>query len=156
LFCPPLAKNKVWVFHPDLLVGLFESNRDKFKESVNEGRVHVDDIVALLECHAVGDFDIGVIIGVGASTVVGYIHNFGRKRVVRIGVSLVAGVVAVEGGIDGNVQEIYIFGDGGLVCLGTLAQVLKEIVDDKRLGVPKLDLGGVGKARRIVAARVSV
>jgi hypothetical protein len=26
------------------------------------------------------------------------------------------------------------FGDGGLVCLGTLAQVLKEIVEDKMVG----------------------
>jgi hypothetical protein len=29
--------------------------------------------------------------------------------------------VAVEGGNDGNVQEIPLFGDRGLVCLGTLA-----------------------------------
>jgi hypothetical protein len=100
---------------------LFESNRDEVKESVNEGGVHVDDVVASLECHAMGDFDVGAIIGVGASTVVGYIHDFGRKRVVCIGVCLAAGVVAVEGGIDGNVQEIHLFGDGGLVCLGTLA-----------------------------------
>ncbi len=72
-------------------------------ESIDEGGAHVDDVVALLECHAVGDFDIGAIVGVGASTVVGYICNFGRKRVVRIGVCLAARVVAVEGGIDGNV-----------------------------------------------------
>jgi hypothetical protein len=67
------------------------------------------------------DFDVGAIVGVGASTVVGYIRNFGRKRVVRIGVCLAAGVVAIEGGIDGNIQEIHLFGDEGLVCLGTLA-----------------------------------
>jgi hypothetical protein len=42
------------------------------KESlVNEGGVHVDEVIVLLECHAVGDFDIGAIVGVGASTVVG-------------------------------------------------------------------------------------
>jgi hypothetical protein len=62
-----------------------------------------------------------VLVGVGASTVVGYICNFGRKRIVRIGVCLAAGVVAIEGGINGNVQEIQLFGDGGLVCLCTLA-----------------------------------
>ncbi len=139
-----LAKNRVWVFHPYLFIGLFEGNRDKVEESVNEGGVHVDDVVALLECHAVGDFDVGAIIGVGASTIVGYICNFERKRVVRIGVCLAAKVVAVEGGINGNVQDNHLFGDGGLVCLGTLAQVLKEIVRTKRLGVPKLDSGGVG------------
>jgi hypothetical protein len=120
------------VFHSDLPVGLFEGIRDKVKESINEGRVHVDDVIALLECHAVGDFDVGTIVSVGASTVVGYIQDFSRKRVVRIGVYLTAGVVAVEAGINGNVQEIHLFGDGGLVCLGTLAQVLKEIVEDKK------------------------
>jgi hypothetical protein len=138
LFCHKpgkhIAKNRVWVFHLDLLVGLLEGNRDKVEESITEGRVHVDDVIALLECHAVGDFDIGTIIGVGASTVVGYIRDFGRKRVVRIGVCLAAGVVAIEGGVNGNVQEIHLFGDGGLVCLGTLAQVLKEIVEDKKVG----------------------
>jgi hypothetical protein len=114
------VKNRVGVFHPDLLVGLFEGNRDKVKESVVEGGVHVDNVVALLECHAVGDFDVDAIVGVHAFTVVGYIHDFGRKRVVCIRVCLATGVVAVEGRIDGNVQEIHLFGDGGLVCLGTL------------------------------------
>jgi hypothetical protein len=116
-----LAKIRVGVFHLDLLVGLFEGNRDEVKESIDEGRVHVDDVVASLECHAVGDFDLGAIVGVGKSTILGYIRNFGRKRVVRIGVCLPTGVVAIEEGINGNVQEIHLFGDGGLVCLGTLA-----------------------------------
>jgi hypothetical protein len=116
-----LAKNRVEVFHPDLLVGLFEGNQDEVKESVNKGGVNVDDIAALLECHAVGDFDVGAIVGVSASTVVGYIRNFERKRVVRIGVCLATRIVAIEGGIDGNVQESHLFGDGELVCLGTLA-----------------------------------
>jgi hypothetical protein len=116
-----LAKIGVGVFHLDLLLELFEGNRDEVKESVDEGRFHVDDFVALLECHAVGDFDVGAIVAVGTSTVVGYIHNFERKRIVRIRVCLAAGVVAIEDGIDGNVQEIHLFGDGGLVCLGTLA-----------------------------------
>jgi hypothetical protein len=118
-----LAKDRVGVFHPDLLIGLFEGNRNEVKESIDEGRVHVDDVVVLLECHAICDFDVGAIIGVGASTLVGYIHNFKRKTIVRIGVCLAALVVAIEGGIDGNikVQENHLFGDGGLVCLGTLA-----------------------------------
>jgi hypothetical protein len=83
-----LAKNGVGVFHPDLFVWLFEGYQDKVKESVNEGRVHVDDIVTLLECHALGEFDVGMILGVGASTVVGYIHDFRGKWIVRIGVCL--------------------------------------------------------------------
>jgi hypothetical protein len=116
-----LAKDGVGDFHPDLLVGLFEGNQDEVKESIGEGGVYVDDAVALLECHAMGDFDIDAIIGVGVSTVVGYIHNFERKRIVRIEVCLAAGVVAIAGGINGNVQEIHLFGDGRLVCLGTLA-----------------------------------
>ncbi len=104
-----LTKNRSGVFHLYLLVGLFEGNRDKVKESIDESGVHVDDVVALLECHAVGDFDIGTIVGVGAFTVVGYICNFGRKRVVRIGVCLAAGVVAIEGGINGKEQELLFF-----------------------------------------------
>ncbi len=77
-------KNRVWVIHPDLLIGLFEGNQDEVKERVNEGGVHVNDVVALLECHALGDLDVGAIVDVGASSVVGYICNFGRKRIVRI------------------------------------------------------------------------
>ncbi len=50
---------------------MFESYQDEVKESIDEGRVHVDDVVALLECHTMGDFDVGAIVGVGASTVVG-------------------------------------------------------------------------------------
>jgi hypothetical protein len=116
---------------------LFEGYQDEVKESINEGRVHVDDAIALLECHAVGDFDVDMIVCVSASTVVGYIHDFMMKRIVRIRVCLTAGIVAVEGGINGNVQEIHLPRDGGFVCLGTLAQVLKEIVEDKKVGVIK-------------------
>ncbi len=83
---------------------MFEGHQDEVKESVDEGGNHVDDVAARLECHAVGDFDVGVIIGVGTSTVVGYIHNLRGKRIVRIGVCLAAGIVVVEGGMDGNVQ----------------------------------------------------
>ncbi len=129
-----LAKNGVGVFHPDLFERLFEGYQDKVKESVDEGRVCVDDIVALHECHAMGDFNVGTIIGVSASTVVGYICNFRGKRIVRIWVCLATKIVAVECGINGNVQEIHLLGDGGLLCLGTFSQVLKEIVEDKEVG----------------------
>jgi hypothetical protein len=110
---------------------LFEGYQANIKESINEGGVHVDEVIALLECHTMGDFDAGATVGAGASTVVGYIHNFKGKRIVHIGLCLAAKIVAVEGGIDGNVQEIHLLGDGGLVCLDTFAQVLKEIVEDK-------------------------
>jgi hypothetical protein len=77
--------------------------RSRVKESVNEGGLHVDDVVVLLECHAMGDFEVGAIIGVGASTAVGYIRDFRGQWTVRIGVCLAAGIVSVEGGIDGKV-----------------------------------------------------
>ncbi len=64
-------KNGVRIFNPDLLVRLFVGNEDDAKESINESGVHVDDVLALLECHAMGDFDVGTIVGVGASTVAG-------------------------------------------------------------------------------------
>jgi hypothetical protein len=41
--------------------------------------------------------------------------------------------VFVEGGIRGNVREIHLFGYGGLVGLGTFAQILKEIVEDEQV-----------------------
>ncbi len=72
-----------------------------------------------------GDFDAGVIVGVSTSPVIGYIRDFRGGRIVRIGVCLAAKIVAVEGGINGNVQKIHLLGEGGLVCLGTFAQVSK-------------------------------
>jgi hypothetical protein len=74
-----LAKNGVWVFHPDLFVRLFEVNRDEVKGSSNEGGVYVYDVVALFKGHAVGDPDVGTIISVGAPTVVGNVGNFRGK-----------------------------------------------------------------------------
>jgi hypothetical protein len=129
-----LAKNRVRIFHPDLLVQLFEGDGDEVKKSVDEGSVHVYDNVVLFECHAMGDFDIGTIIGVGAPTVVGNVCNFRGNWIVCIGVCLTTQIVFVEDGIHGNVQEIHLFGYGGLVSLGTFAQVLKEIVEDKEVG----------------------
>jgi hypothetical protein len=67
-----------------------------------------------------GDFIVGTIISVCASTVVGNVHD-----------CLAAGMVFVEGGTNGNMQEIHLVGYGGLVGLDTFAQVLKEIVEDK-------------------------
>jgi hypothetical protein len=84
---------------------LFEGYWNKVKESIDEGRVHVDDVIASLECHAVGNFDIGAIIGVGASTLVVYICNFRGKWIIHIGVCLAAGIVSIEGGIDGNIGD---------------------------------------------------
>ncbi len=102
---------------------MFESNWDKVEESVDEGGVHVDDVFASLECCAVGDFDIGTILGVGVSTVVGRIRNFRGKWVVRIGVCLAAGIVSIEGGIDGNVQEIHLLGYGGTFVFGHICTI---------------------------------
>jgi hypothetical protein len=141
------TKNGVGIFHLNLFVRLFEDDRDKVKESVEEGGVYFDDVVALLECLTVVDFEVGVIVGLGTSTVVGYIRNFNRKRIVPIGVCLTAGIVAVEGGIDGNVQEIHLLGDGGFVCLCTLAQVLQEIVEDKKVGGTQTQFGQCCKGK---------
>ncbi len=131
-----LAKNRVRIFHPYLFIQLFEGNWDKVKESINEGRVCIDDVVALheYECHAMGDFDVSTIVGVGASTVVGHTRDFRGKWIVCIRVCLAAGIVSIEGGIDGNIQEIHLFGYGGLVHLCTFAQVLKEIIEDEEVG----------------------
>ncbi len=80
------------------------------------------------------DFDVGIFVGVGVPTVVGNICDFRWKWIVSIRVCLVAKIVSIEGGIDGNVQEIHLFGYEGLVSLGTFAQVLKEFVEDKEVG----------------------
>jgi hypothetical protein len=81
----------------------------------------------------VGDFDIGTIISVGASTVIGNVRDFRGKWIDRIGVFLAAGILFVEGGIHDNVQEMYLFGYGRLVSLGPFAQVLKKIVADEEV-----------------------
>jgi hypothetical protein len=60
--------------------------------------------------------------------------------------------VSVEGGINSNIQETHLFAYGGLLHLGTFSQVLKEIVEDKDVGGAQTGSGGVGKARRILAA----
>jgi hypothetical protein len=125
------VKSGVRVFHLDLFVQLFEVNKNKVEESINEGGAHVYDVVASFEGHAMGDFDVGTIVSVGAPTVTGNIHNFRGKCIVRIGVCLTTGIVFLEGGIDGKVQEIHLFGYGRLVSLGIFAQVLKEMVKNK-------------------------
>ncbi len=79
-----------------------EGEKDEVEESIIEGRVHDDGVIVLLECHAIGDFDVGAIIGVGASTVVGYICDFRGKWIVPNRVCLATGIVSIEGEIDGN------------------------------------------------------
>jgi hypothetical protein len=150
-----LAKYGVQVFHLALSIWLFEGNGDKVEEGIDEGGVHVYDVVALFEGHAVGDLDVGMIVSVGGPTVFGIIGNFRGKWIVRIGVCLAAGIVPVEGGIDGNVQEIHLFGYRGRWVWAHLHIYWRRLFRTKRLVVPKLGSGGVGKARRIVAAGVS-
>ncbi len=113
---------------------MFEGNGNKVKECIDEGVVHVCDVVALFEGHAMGDLDVGMIVSVGGPTVFGNIGDFRGKCIVGIGVCLAAGIVPVEGGIDGNVQEIHLFGYRGLVGLGTFTHILEEIVEDKEVG----------------------
>ncbi len=91
----------------ELGFSMFEGYRDEVKKSVDEGRVHVDDVVALLKCHAVGDFDVDTIISVGESTVVGYIRNFPWKWIVRIGICIATGIVSIEDGIDGYIYSSF-------------------------------------------------
>jgi hypothetical protein len=69
---------------------LLEGNGDKVKEGIDEGSVHVYDVVALFEGHAVGDLDVGTIFSVGAPTIVGNVGNFRGKQIVGIGVCLAA------------------------------------------------------------------
>jgi hypothetical protein len=77
-----LVKNGVGIFHLDLFVQLFEGNCDEVEESIDEVGVHFFDIVVLLECYDLGEFDVGMIIGVVASTVIWHISNFRGKWIV--------------------------------------------------------------------------
>ncbi len=88
-----------------------------------------------------GDLEVGMIISFSAPTVVWNVGNFRAKWTVGIGVYLATRVLFVVGGIDGNIQEIHLFGYGGLVGLGTFAHILKEIVEDKEVGCAKTWLG---------------
>ncbi len=111
------------------------------EEGFNEGGVHVKDVVALFEGHAVGDLDVGTIISVGAPTVVGNVGDFRGERIVGIRVCLATGIVLAEGEIDGNEQEIDLFGYGGLVGWGTFAHILKKIVEVEVAGGAQTRLG---------------
>ena len=78
------VEDRVGVFHPNLLIGLFEGNRDEVKESIVEHCVHDDEVMLLFQGHSMGELDVGLVVGVGASGVIGDIINFIGERVIVI------------------------------------------------------------------------
>ena len=44
-----LAEDSVWIHHPFLLIEEFKCHWDEAKEGINEGGIHVDDVVAHFE-----------------------------------------------------------------------------------------------------------
>ncbi len=102
------AENRVGVLHPGFFVELLEGKRDKIKKSINEGRTHIDDVILFLESHAMGDFKVGMLIGVGATRVVQDVGDIVGERIVSMWVRLTAGVVSIEDGVDCNVQKVHL------------------------------------------------
>ncbi len=126
-----LAKDGIGVFHPLLLIYLFEGNRDQIKERVDEHGVHVDNVVVLLQRHPVGALPGGGIVQVDGAGIVRHIGDIGREGITINGVSLVACIMFVEVRVDRDIQQVHLLGDGGFVHLGAFAYVLQEIVENK-------------------------
>jgi hypothetical protein len=126
-----LAEDGVGVFHPPLLVCLFEDNRDQIKEHVDEHGVHVDNVVVLLQRHPMGALPGGTIVRVDGAGIVGHVGDISGEGITINRVSLVACIMFVEVGVDRDIQQVHLLGDGGFVHLGAFAHVLQEIVEDK-------------------------
>ena len=110
--CKHLAKHEVGVLHANLFVRLFEEDGNKVEEGVDEGRVHFDDVVSPFVGHGMGGFDSGAVVQVNGACIIWDISHFGGERIVLDGICLIAGIVCVEGGVDGIIKEVYFLGDG--------------------------------------------
>ncbi len=126
-----LAEDGIGVFHLLLLICLFEGIGYQIKERVDERGVHVDNVIALLQCHPMGALPGGVIVRVNGAGIVGHVRDIGGEGMTINRVSLVACIMFVEVGVDRDIQQVHLLGDGGFVHLGTFAHVLQEIVEDK-------------------------
>ncbi len=126
-----LAEDGVGVFHPLLLVCLFEGNGDQIKEHLNECIVHVDNVAAFLQRHPVGALPGGAIVQVDGADIVRHVGDIGGEGITINWVSLVACIMFVEVGVDRDMQQVHLLGDGGFVSLGAFAHVLQEIIEDK-------------------------
>jgi hypothetical protein len=113
------------------LYACFKGNEDQIKERVDERGVHVDNIVALLQRHPVGALLSSAIVRVNGAGIVGHVGDNSGEGITINRVSLVACIMFVEVGVDRNIQQVHLLGDGGFVHLGTFAHVLQEIVEDK-------------------------
>ncbi len=89
-------------------MGLLEGERNEIEKGINEGRIHIDDVILFLEGHAMGDFE-GVLYGVGKT---GEVGNIGAvlvgEGIVIVWVRLTAVVVSVERGVNCNVQKVHL------------------------------------------------
>jgi hypothetical protein len=79
-----------------LLVEEFECRRDEAEEGINEGGVHVDDVVARFEENRVCNFCSRVIVVVVACTEIGHFIDVDRERIVRDRIRFTCGVMCVE------------------------------------------------------------
>ena len=89
--CKHLAKHGVGVLHASLFVQLFEGDRNKVEEDINEGRVHVDDVVLPFVGHGVRGFDSVTFVRVNGTCIIWDIVNLGGEGIVFDGICLTAG-----------------------------------------------------------------
>ena len=82
-----------------MLVEEFECHWDKAEEDIDEGGVHVDDVIFRFEENSVRYFCSRTIVVVVADTEIGYFINFGRDRIVVGRIRFTGGVVCVQAGV---------------------------------------------------------
>ena len=120
---------------------------NKVQEGIDEGLVHVDDVVLLFEDHGVRGFDSSAVVRVNGASIIEDIVDFGGERIVVDGICLTAGIVRLEGGVDGSIKEVHFLGDGRFVRLGTFAHVLEQIVENKEGGCAQTRIRQFGEGK---------
>ncbi len=101
--CDHFAEDGVRVSHTDLLIGLLEGNGDEVQKSIDEGRVHVDNVIATFLGHGVHGLGSGAGVRVDGTGVIGHIIDIGGEGIVGRGISLTAGIVCIEGWVNGDI-----------------------------------------------------
>ena len=107
-----LTEDCVQIHHPLLFVEEFECRRDEAEEGVDEGDVHVDDVVARFEGNWVCYFCSRAIVVGGALSEIGHFINIGGERIIVGRVHFTGGVVCVEARVHLDVEQVHLFGDG--------------------------------------------
>ena len=78
-----------------MLIEEFECLWDEAEEGIDEGGIHVDDVISRFEENRVPYFCSRTIVVIVADTVIGYFIDFSRERIVVGRIRFTGGVVCV-------------------------------------------------------------